>query len=71
VRLAPGFAILVVLDGRGQLESEGEATLALQRGSAVLIPHAAGETTVSGPLVAVRCRPPSVRAALADGLELV
>ena len=70
VRLAPGFAILVVLDGRGQLESEGEATLALQRGSAVLIPHAAGETTVSGPLVAVRCRPPSVRAALADGLEL-
>jgi mannose-6-phosphate isomerase len=68
VDLTPGFAVLVVLEGYGRLETKGGATLALQTGSAALIPHAAGETTLSGPLVAVRCRPPSVEAALAGGL---
>ncbi len=68
VGLAPGFAILVVIEGSGRLETKDGDMLALQAGSATLIPHGAGETTLSGPLVAVRCRPPSVEDALADGL---
>ena len=69
VDLAAGFAVLVVLEGHGQLEPKrGGGALPLQAGSTVLIPHAAGETTISGPLLAVRCRPPSVEDALAAGL---
>ncbi len=69
VDLAAGFAVLVVLEGHGQIESRsGGGTLALRRGSTTLIPHAAGETTLSGSLTAVRCRPPSVQDALAGGL---
>jgi mannose-6-phosphate isomerase len=66
VRLEAGFAILVVLHGHGRLETHAGETLELQRGSATLIPHAAGQITLSGPLVAVRCRPPSAAALLAD-----
>jgi len=68
VELTPGFAILVVIEGSGRLETERGDTLALAAGSTTLIPHGAGVTTLSGPLVAVRCRPPSVEDALADGL---
>jgi mannose-6-phosphate isomerase len=57
-----------VLEGEGQLVSEDGGPLGIARGSTVLIPYAAGETTLSGSIVAVRCRPPSVEAARADGL---
>jgi mannose-6-phosphate isomerase len=67
VVLEAGFAILVVLEGSGRLETDGDA-LKVGRGSVVLVPHAVGETTLSGSLVAVRCRPPSVEAARDDGL---
>ncbi len=68
VSLDPAFAIVVVLAGEGQLDSERGGTLGLQRGSTALIPHAAGKTVLSGSLEALRCRPPSVQAALAGGL---
>ena len=41
---------------------------AIGAGSTALIPHAAGVSTVSGSLEAVRCRPPSVEAIIAAGL---
>jgi mannose-6-phosphate isomerase len=63
-----GFAILVVLDGHGRLVSEAGDTLALRRGITILIPHSAGQVTLSGPLDAVRCRPPDAAVALAGGL---
>ena len=68
VDLAPGFAILVVLEGQGRLATSGAGALELGTGSATVIPYGAGQTTLSGPLVAVRCRPPNVEAALAGGL---
>ncbi|MBB5955336.1 mannose-6-phosphate isomerase [Saccharothrix tamanrassetensis] len=51
--LEPSFAVLVVLEGSGTLDS-----LPLHRGSTVVVPHAAGESVLTGDLVAVRCRPP-------------
>lgn len=68
VSLEAGFAILVVTAGRGRLDSEHGGALEVERGSTVLIPHAAGETVLSGQLEAVRCQPPSVGDALAGGL---
>jgi mannose-6-phosphate isomerase len=68
VELDAGFAILIVLEGQGQLETAAGDSLVVRRGSTILIPHAAGTTTLSGAVAAVRCRPPSVAAALAAGL---
>jgi mannose-6-phosphate isomerase len=70
IDLDAGFSIIVVLDGDGRIEPRrgGGGALALRAGDAALVPHGAGETTLSGALVAVRCRPPSVEAALAAGL---
>jgi mannose-6-phosphate isomerase len=50
--LDAGFSILVVLAGSGSLDGEP-----LQRGSAVLVPHAAGALTLTGDVEAIRCRP--------------
>ncbi|KOV78933.1 mannose-6-phosphate isomerase [Nocardia sp. NRRL S-836] len=58
--LEPSFAVLVVLEGSGQL-----GALEVRKGSTVVVPHAAGELGLSGDLVAVRCRPP-VLAAVED-----
>jgi mannose-6-phosphate isomerase class I len=68
VELAVGFAVLVVLEGSGELRRSAGRALAVQRGSTILIPHAAGETTLHGPMVAVCCRAPLISAGLADGL---
>ena len=53
VRLEPGFAVIVVTDGAGRI-----ADLQVERGAAVLVPHAAGPVTAEGDLVAIVCRPP-------------
>ncbi len=56
----PGFAVVVVLAGDGTLRSgAGGDGLPLERGRTVLVPYAAGATTVTGSLDLVRCRPPS------------
>ncbi len=52
--LAPSFAILLVTEGEGMLNE-----LPLSRGTTVLIPYAAGATTLSGDVEAIRCLPPS------------
>ncbi|NUT98956.1 MAG: mannose-6-phosphate isomerase [Saccharothrix sp.] len=55
--LDESFAVLVVLDGEGTLD-DGTTPLPLRRGSTIVVPHAAGQCELSGPLVTIRCRPP-------------
>jgi mannose-6-phosphate isomerase len=55
LQLEPGFAVIVVTDGSGTI---GE--LDVERGAAVLVPHAAGAVTAEGELTAIVCRPPEV-----------
>jgi mannose-6-phosphate isomerase len=53
-----GFAIVVAVEGAGELSTEAGGTLPLQRGDTALIPHAAGGFGLSDTLVAYACRPP-------------
>lgn len=56
VAVAHGFAVAVVLDGRGALDwSDG--TQPLGRGEVYAVPDAIGEWAVSGPTTVVVCRP--------------
>lgn len=59
VRLAPQFAVLVVLDGSGRLEGDFEP-LDVRRGDTVLVPYGAGEVRISGAVNVVRCLPPAI-----------
>lgn len=54
--LAPGFSVLVGLDGAGTL-SAADTTLPFGRGDAVLLPHGAGTAVVGGDVSGLRCRP--------------
>ena len=56
--LDAGFSILVGLDGSGTLATEG-GDVSLERGSAVLVPHAAGAGELGGDVTVMRCRPPA------------
>jgi mannose-6-phosphate isomerase len=56
-RLPAGFAVLVVLEGQGELLTADGGT-ALRRGTTVLVPYAAGEAQVTGDVRLLRCRPP-------------
>jgi mannose-6-phosphate isomerase len=58
VDFGPGYAILVVYSGRGRL-TYPTGSLAVRRGSTVLVPYGAGLTTLEGELRALRCRPPA------------
>lgn len=60
VTLDPGYAILIVVSGAGQL-SYPAGRLSVRQGSSVLVPYGAGATTLEGHLQAMRCRPPSPR----------
>jgi mannose-6-phosphate isomerase len=52
--LEPSFSILLVTEGEGALND-----LPLRRGTTVLIPYAAGTTTLTGDVEALHCLPPS------------
>lgn len=61
VQVPAGFSIIVVLDGRGVLSSDG-GSLEVDRGDVVLAPFAAGEVRLharTGTLSGVVCRPPA------------
>jgi mannose-6-phosphate isomerase len=60
VELDPSFAVLVVLEGDGELQSSA-CTLPLRRGMTVLVPHEAGTCELRGELEAIRCLPPPPR----------
>jgi mannose-6-phosphate isomerase len=57
VELSPQVAVLVVLDGEGQLAWAG-GDLRLSRGTTVFVPYGAGPVRVDGQLSLVRCMPP-------------
>ena len=57
--LPPGYAVLIVTRGTGELTPEAGNPVPVARGSAVLIPYSAGTCTLTGDLQAVRCLPPS------------
>lgn len=59
LRLEPGFAVLVVLGGSGELKTAQGASVPLARGVTVVVPHGAGETRVEGAVNLLRCRPPA------------
>jgi mannose-6-phosphate isomerase len=59
VELAACYSVLVVIEGSGRLDSADGSTLTLERGSTTLIPYGAGDTVLSGELVALRCMPPA------------
>ena len=56
--LGPSFAIMLVTGGAGALRSSDGDDLELRRGRTALVPFAAGATTLSGDLEAIRCLPP-------------
>lgn len=58
VTFEPGYAILVVVSGSGRV-SYPSGSLAVQRGTTLLVPFAAGAITLEGEFQALRCRPPS------------
>lgn len=57
--LEPGFAVLVVVEGSGELAGGDGDAHPLRRGATVLVPYAAGPLALRGPLHVVRCRPPA------------
>lgn len=60
VALDPGYAILIVTSGQGRV-SYPAGSLAVHRGSTILVPYGAGPVTLEGSFQALRCRPPSPR----------
>jgi mannose-6-phosphate isomerase len=56
--LTPDFAVLVVTEGEGELHWDVGEPVALVRGETLLVPYAAGTTSISGAVRVVRCMPP-------------
>ncbi|MDQ3785672.1 MAG: class I mannose-6-phosphate isomerase, partial [Actinomycetota bacterium] len=56
--LDASFGVLVVLDGTGVLRTEKAGEVPLRKGATFVLPHAIGESTLDGDVVAVRCLPP-------------
>ncbi|MGH2967606.1 MAG: mannose-6-phosphate isomerase, partial [Solirubrobacteraceae bacterium] len=59
VQLEPSFAVLLVQAGDGALRTEHGDVLELRRGATVLVPFAAGRTTMEGAADVIRCLPPT------------
>ena len=57
-RLDPAFSVLIVTEGEGELRAGNAGTLAIRRGSVVLLPFASGAAELAGSVRAIRCRPP-------------
>lgn len=57
--LPPGYAVLVVTAGTGELTPEAGKPVPVACGSTVLTPYSAGTCTLTGDLQAVRCLPPT------------
>jgi mannose-6-phosphate isomerase len=52
-----GFAIGLVLDGAGEITFASAPAMQINKGDALVIPHAAGSYSMSGATV-IMCRPP-------------
>lgn len=58
VTFEPGYAILIVVSGEGQV-TNSTGSLAARRGATILVPYGAGPTTLEGHFHALRCQPPA------------
>ena len=58
-QLGASFGVLVVLEGTGVLRTEKAGEVPLVKGATFVLPHSAGESTLDGDVVAVRCLPPA------------
>ncbi|MBK1786052.1 class I mannose-6-phosphate isomerase [Prauserella cavernicola] len=56
--LDPSFAVLVVLDGSGELRT-GQGSVPIAKGDTLVVPHGAGELELTGEATVIRCRPPA------------
>jgi mannose-6-phosphate isomerase len=56
VTFAPGYAILIVVSGQGRI-GYSAGSLPVRRGATILVPYAAGPTTLDGDCQALRCSP--------------
>jgi mannose-6-phosphate isomerase len=54
-----GFGVVVVIDGAGSLTGSGGDPVAVSRGDVLVIPHGAGDVTISGTVGIVWSRPPA------------
>jgi mannose-6-phosphate isomerase len=59
--LDPGYSVLIVLDGAGELRGgEIRSPLPIRRGDTILVPYASGAVEIAGDgLSAIRARPPA------------
>ena len=57
--LPPGFAVLVIESGAGELRYEAGKTQ-VHKGETWVVPHGAGTLTVTGDLRFLACLPPAV-----------
>jgi mannose-6-phosphate isomerase len=58
VTVDAAYAAVVVVDGSGTLTTRHD-TRELKAGDVLLVPHAAGDVTVSGEVTLIRCMPPT------------
>jgi mannose-6-phosphate isomerase len=58
VSFSPGYAVVVVVSGHGAITYPA-GTLAVRRGTLLLVPFGVGATTFDGEFQALRCCPPS------------
>ena len=58
VTVDAAYAAVVVVDGSGTLTTRHD-TRELKAGDVLLVPHAAGDVTVSGDVTLIRCMPPT------------
>lgn len=52
------FGVLIAVEGSGRLRCADGTELPVHRGSTIVVPHAAGDISLEGDLVAVHCQPP-------------
>jgi mannose-6-phosphate isomerase len=57
VALGANFAVMIVVDGAGELSGE-TGRIPLRPGMVLVVPWASGSTSVSGPVEVLRCLPP-------------
>ena len=57
--LDAAFTVVVVVEGEGELVTEHADRVRVDRGSTLLVPHAAGAVTLRGSSRAIACRPPA------------
>jgi mannose-6-phosphate isomerase len=54
-----GFGVVVVIDGEGAMTGAGGESVPIRAGDVLVVPHAAGDVTVSGDVGIVWSRPPA------------